>query len=91
MLPISDRFNDYAAAIEKELGAFDIRGYVDDRSEKVYRKIRDTEMNKVPFMLIVGGTERGKRNGFGTPPKGRRYRNDDGGRIRQLLPGAGWI
>ena len=57
VLPISDRFNDYAAAIEKELGAFDIRGYVDDRSEKVGRKIRDTEMNKVPFMLIVGEKE----------------------------------
>ena len=57
VLPISDRFNEYAAGVEKELGAFDIRGYVDDRSEKVGRKIRDTEMNKVPFMLIVGEKE----------------------------------
>jgi len=57
VLPISDRFNDYAAAVEKQLGAFDIRGYVDDRSEKIGRKIRDTEVNKVPFMLIVGEKE----------------------------------
>ncbi|MCB0597651.1 MAG: threonine--tRNA ligase [Lewinellaceae bacterium] len=57
VLPISDRFNEYAATIEKELGAFDIRGYVDDRSEKIGRKIRDTELNKVPFMLIVGEKE----------------------------------
>ncbi|MCB9053023.1 MAG: threonine--tRNA ligase [Lewinellaceae bacterium] len=57
VLPISDRFNDYAAKIEKQLGIYDIRGYVDDRSEKIGRKIRDTEMNKVPFMLIVGEKE----------------------------------
>ena len=43
--------------MEKELGIYDIRGYIDDRSEKVGRKIRDTEMKKVPFMLIVGEKE----------------------------------
>ncbi|MCO6489019.1 MAG: threonine--tRNA ligase [Phaeodactylibacter sp.] len=57
VLPISDRFNDYAAEVEKQLGIFDIRGYVDDRSEKIGRKIRDTELKKVPFMLIVGEKE----------------------------------
>ncbi|MCB9290282.1 MAG: threonine--tRNA ligase [Lewinellaceae bacterium] len=57
VLPISDRFNDYAGRVEKELGIYDIRGYIDDRSEKVGRKIRDTEMKKVPFMLIVGEKE----------------------------------
>ncbi len=57
VLPISDRFNDYAARIEKELGIHDIHGYIDDRSEKIGRKIRDTELKKVPFMLIVGEKE----------------------------------
>ncbi|MCB9293363.1 MAG: threonine--tRNA ligase [Lewinellaceae bacterium] len=57
VLPISDRFNDYAAGVEKQLGLFDIRGYVDSRSEKIGRKIRDTELKKVPFMLIVGEKE----------------------------------
>ncbi|KGE88725.1 MAG: threonine--tRNA ligase [Phaeodactylibacter xiamenensis] len=57
ILPISDRFNDYAAEIEQELAKYDIRGTVDDRSEKVGRKIRDAEVKKVPFMLIVGEKE----------------------------------
>ena len=43
--------------IERKLGAYDIRGFVDDRSEKIGRKIRDTEMKKVPFMLIIGEKE----------------------------------
>ncbi|MBV6652508.1 MAG: threonine--tRNA ligase, partial [Mameliella sp.] len=57
ILPISDRFNDYAAKLEQELAKFDIRGTVDYRSEKVGRKIRDAEVKKVPFMLIVGEKE----------------------------------
>jgi len=57
ILPISDKFNDYARRIETELAASDIRGYIDDRSEKIGRKIRDNELNKVPFMLIVGEKE----------------------------------
>ena len=57
VLPISDRFNDYALKVEQQLGVHDIRGFVDDRSEKIGRKIRDTELKKVPFMLIVGEKE----------------------------------
>ncbi len=57
VLPISDRFNDYARAVEKKLAIHDIRGFVDERSEKIGRKIRDTELKKVPFMLIVGEQE----------------------------------
>ncbi len=57
VLPISDRFNDYAQQVEKQLGVHDIRGFVDSRSEKIGRKIRDTELQKVPFMLIVGEKE----------------------------------
>ncbi|MEZ5040884.1 MAG: threonine--tRNA ligase [Saprospiraceae bacterium] len=57
ILPISDKYNDYALEIERELSKFDIRGGIDDRSEKIGRKIRDTEMKKIPFMLIVGEKE----------------------------------
>ena len=57
ILPISDRFNDYARRVEQELAEHDIRGFVDERGEKVGRKIRDAEVKKVPFMLIVGEKE----------------------------------
>lgn len=57
VLPISDRFIDYARKVQDELAMHDIRGYIDDRSEKIGRKIRDTELKKVPFMLIVGEQE----------------------------------
>jgi len=57
VLPISERFNDYAAEVLQLLNNSDIRGYVDDRDEKVGRKIRDNEMKKVPYMLIVGEKE----------------------------------
>ncbi len=57
VLPISERFNDYAAKVIQELKNQDIRGYLDDRNEKIGRKIRDAEVQKVPFMLIVGEKE----------------------------------
>jgi threonyl-tRNA synthetase len=57
VLPISERFNDYAAKVYDMLKAQDIRGLLDDRDEKIGRKIRDAEMKKIPFMLIVGERE----------------------------------
>jgi threonyl-tRNA synthetase len=57
ILPISDRFNEYAEQVLAELKNSDIRGYVDDRAEKIGKKIRDNELKKVPFMLIVGEKE----------------------------------
>ncbi|HTA61501.1 MAG TPA: threonine--tRNA ligase, partial [Bacteroidia bacterium] len=57
ILPISERFNDYAHEVLQLLNNSDIRGYVDDRDEKIGRKIRDNEMKKVPYMLIVGEKE----------------------------------
>lgn len=57
VLPISERFNDYANQVYQELKNLDIRGYLDDRNEKIGRKIRDAEVSKVPFMLIVGEKE----------------------------------
>lgn len=61
ILPVSDRFNDYAHSVLEELKNSDIRGYVDDRSEKVGKKIRDNELKKVPYMLIVGEDEANTR------------------------------
>ena len=57
ILPISDRFNEYAERVSKVLENHDIRALVDDRSEKVGKKIRDAEMEKVPYMLILGENE----------------------------------
>jgi threonyl-tRNA synthetase len=57
VLPISERFNEYAAKVYEKLKAQDIRGLLDDRDEKIGRKIRDAEMKKIPFMLIVGERE----------------------------------
>jgi threonyl-tRNA synthetase len=57
ILPISEKFNDYCHDLEKKLAAHDIRGIVDVRNETIGRKIRDTELKRIPFMLIVGEKE----------------------------------
>ncbi|MBT1703449.1 threonine--tRNA ligase [Chryseosolibacter indicus] len=57
VLPISERFNDYAAKVYALLKEQDIRGVLDDRDEKIGRKIRDAETKKIPYMLIVGERE----------------------------------
>ena len=57
LLPISDRFNDLCKEIQIKLGEHDIRGVVDDRTESIGRKIRDTELKKIPYMLIIGDKE----------------------------------
>jgi threonyl-tRNA synthetase len=57
VLPISEKFNDYAQQVVDTLKESDIRGFLDDRDEKIGRKIRDSEVKKVPFMLIVGEKE----------------------------------
>jgi threonyl-tRNA synthetase len=57
ILPISDKFNDYAEQVRAALEEQDVRAYVDDRSEKIGRKIRDNEMKHTPYLLIVGEKE----------------------------------
>ena len=57
ILPISDKYNEYAEKLSELLNNYDIRGFVDDRNEKIGKKIRDSELNKTPFMLIVGEKE----------------------------------
>jgi threonyl-tRNA synthetase len=57
ILPISDKYMDYANSILQTMKNADIRASIDDRSEKIGKKIRDTEMAKVPYMLVVGEKE----------------------------------
>ena len=57
ILPISDKYNAYAEKLSELLNNYDIRGFVDDRNEKIGKKIREAEMKKIPFMLIVGEKE----------------------------------
>ena len=57
ILPISDKFIDYANTILQTLKKADIRAEIDDRSEKIGKKIRDTEVARVPYMLVIGEKE----------------------------------
>jgi threonyl-tRNA synthetase len=57
ILPISEKFNGYAKKVLQLLRNSDIRGLVDDRDEKIGKKIRDAEIKKVPYMLIIGEKE----------------------------------
>lgn len=57
ILPISDRLIPYCEEIKQTLAKHDIRGFIDDRAESIGRKIRDTELKRVPIMLIVGDKE----------------------------------
>ena len=57
ILPLSEKYNDYAKKVQADLLSFDLRGFVDDRNEKIGKKIRDQELMKIPFMLIVGEKE----------------------------------
>lgn len=57
VLPISEKYHEYAHQVFTTLSENDVRGFIDERDEKIGRKIRDAEMQKVPFMLIVGEKE----------------------------------
>ncbi|WP_410077936.1 threonine--tRNA ligase, partial [Alistipes putredinis] len=57
VLPISEKFNDYAEKVSAYLNKYDIRSQVDDRNEKIGRKIRDNELKRIPYLLIVGEKE----------------------------------
>ncbi len=57
ILPISEKYHDYAKKVMDEMQEKDIRGYLDERDEKIGKKIRDAEVKKIPFMLIVGEKE----------------------------------
>ena len=57
ILPISEKYNDYAYEVAKQLEAADVRVTVDDRNEKIGKKIRDNELRRIPYMLVVGEKE----------------------------------
>ena len=56
-MPISEKFNDYAKKVLNFLNNCDIRTLIDDRNEKIGKKIRDNEMKRIPYLLIVGEKE----------------------------------
>ncbi len=60
VLPITDRQTEYAQGIQKQLDAAGIRATVDERSEKVNFKIREAQLQKIPYMLVVGDREQEK-------------------------------
>jgi threonyl-tRNA synthetase len=57
VLPISEKFNDYAKKVVDFLNNCDIRTLIDDRNEKIGKKIRDNELKRIPYLLIVGEKE----------------------------------
>ncbi|MDE6248801.1 MAG: threonine--tRNA ligase, partial [Paramuribaculum sp.] len=57
VLPISEKFNDYAHEVANQLNIADVRTIVDDRNEKIGKKIRDNELKRIPYLLIVGEKE----------------------------------
>ena len=57
VLPISEKHNDYAEKVSNFLNNYDIRSSIDDRNEKIGRKIRDNELKRIPYLLIVGEKE----------------------------------
>lgn len=61
VLPISEKYNDYAAEVVEYLTQHGVRAQIDDRNEKIGRKIRDNELKRIPFLLIVGEKEQNER------------------------------
>ncbi|MDD6314028.1 MAG: threonine--tRNA ligase [Porphyromonadaceae bacterium] len=57
VMPISEKYNDYAREVAKRLDRKDVRAIVDDRNEKIGKKIRDNELKKIPYLLVVGEKE----------------------------------
>jgi threonyl-tRNA synthetase len=57
IIPVSEKFNEYAEKVLNFLNNYDIRTLIDERSEKLGKKIRDNELKKIPFLLIVGEKE----------------------------------
>ena len=62
VLPISEKFNAYAEEVVAYLNAHDVRAQIDDRNEKIGRKIRDNELKRIPYLLIVGEKEAAERS-----------------------------
>jgi len=70
ILPISEKFNDYSKKVLKSLNISDIRTLIDDRNEKIGKKIRDNELKKIPYLLIIGEKEE-KNNSISLRKQGK--------------------
>ncbi len=57
ILPISDRFNEYCQQVKNKLSDLGLRGFIDERSETIGKKIRDNELKKIPFLILIGDKE----------------------------------
>ena len=57
ILPISEKYHDYAEKVSKFLKNYDIRTLIDERSEKIGKKIRDNELKRIPYLIIIGEKE----------------------------------
>ena len=57
VLPVSEKYNEYAESVVKMLNNYDIRAIIDDRNEKIGKKIRDNEVKRIPYLLVVGERE----------------------------------
>ena len=88
VLPVSDRFNDYAAGVLDELAAGGVRVELDDRNESVGRKIREAELRKVPYMLIVGEREQGEQAVSVREHRGGDTGSHDGRKVQRALAGT---
>jgi len=62
LLPISEKYNDYAKKVLELLKNYDIRGQIDERDEKIGRKIRDNELKRIPYLLVIGEKEEASEN-----------------------------
>ena len=77
ILPISEKYNDYAQDVKQYFELHDVRALVDDRNEKIGRKIRDNELKRIPYMVIVGEKRNGRWSGFYAPTRWRRTGYND--------------
>ena len=56
-MPVSEKYNEYAEKVAEQLNRLKVRTIVDDRNEKIGRKVRDNELKRIPYMLVVGEKE----------------------------------
>ena len=88
VLPITDRHAEYAQKVVDQLKDAGMRVELDDRKEKVNLKIREAQLQKVPYMLVVGDREAQERQCFGAQPQARRSGSAESGRVRGRDPAA---
>ena len=74
VIPVTERHQDYAREVAAKLRAHGVRVHVDDRNERLGYKIREAQLQKVPYMLVVGDKEVEARQRLRAPPPGRRPR-----------------